>query len=87
MKYEVSNYEYMKSHFKAPRGTGHWAFTIYGGCVENIAPETFCEKDYEGERTTFWVPGVMTLSEAKKKACDICAEHDIPRTVTIYVAP
>lgn len=85
--YNFSNHEYLKAHGKAPKGTGHWAFMIEGGAVENIAPETFIEREGLKTTTTFWVPGVWTLREAEKRAAIMAAEHEVPAYVDIEVAP
>lgn len=81
-KYSFSNWEYMKDHGKAPKGTGHWAFIIQNAKVEGIAPETFID----GKDTVFWVPGVWTLTEAKKRARVLLEANAVPAT-EIYVAP
>lgn len=39
-KYDFSNYDYVRSHGKAPKGTCHWAFVLENAVVEGIAPET-----------------------------------------------
>lgn len=84
-KYTFSNREYLLSHGKAPRGTGHWAF-IVDGAVEDIAPEAYVDVYRMKSFTTFWVPGVWTLTEAKRRAAVMLAANAIPAT-TIYVAP
>lgn len=86
-KYTFSNHEYLFSHGKAPRGTGHWAFIIENASVPGISPETFIDQVSSYRKDTiFWVPGVWTLSEAKKKAAALLAAAEIPAT-TVYVAP
>ena len=87
-KYEFSNYEYICSHGKNPKGTGHWAFVLKNAAIEGIAPETFIDR-ISGYRTDtiFWVPGIWTLSEAKKRASIILAANAVPAGTTVYVAP
>lgn len=88
MKYNFSNYEYMKSTGKNPKGTGHWAFGIVNATVEGIAPEMFVEQVSTYRKDTiFWVPGVCTLGEAKKKAKVFLEAAGVPETASIYVAP
>ena len=70
MKYEFSNTEYLKAHGKTPRGTGHWAFEIRGE-VEGISPETYIDREGFKVTTIFWVPGFLSLAEAKKKAAEM----------------
>lgn len=88
IKYEFSNHEYICSHGKNPKGTGHWAFVLKNASVEGIAPETFIDRisDYHTD-TIFWVPGIWTLSEAKKRAAVLLAANAIPAGTTVYVAP
>lgn len=89
--YEFSNRDYVLSHGKAPRGAGHWAFTLKNTVVEGIAPETpdtFIEQVSPTRMdTTFWIPGVWTLSEAKRRASVFLAAHAVPAGTTVYVAP
>lgn len=86
-KYEFSNWEYMKSHGKNPKGTGHWAFVIKNAILPEIAPEVYLEKvnAYQTD-TIFWVPGVWTLTEAKKRAAVMLEANAVPFGVTVYVA-
>lgn len=86
-RYQFSNWEYEKSHGKAPRGAGHWAFVLKNTVVEGIAPETFIDRVSPTRRDTiFWIPGVWTLSEAKKRAAVMLAANAVPAGVTVYVA-
>jgi len=86
-RYEFSNREYVLAHGKAPRGTGHWAFILKNAAVEGIAPETFIDQISAYQRDTiFWVPGVWTLAEAKKRAAVMLEANAIPFGVTVYVA-
>ena len=88
MKYEFSNHEYLCSHMENPRGRGHWAFLIKNAVVENISPEVFIDKVSKFKTDTiFWVPGVWTLSEAKKRAKVMLEANAVPEFTTIYVAP
>lgn len=88
MKYEFSNHEYLKSHGKAPRGTGHWAFLIKNAKVPGITPEVFLDQVSSLRTDTiFWVPGVWTLAEAKKRAAVLLQANAVPAHTTIYVAP
>lgn len=88
MKYEFSNWEYLKAHGTNPKGTGHWAFIIENAEVKDISPETFIDRvgTYRKD-TIFWVPGVWTLTEAKKRATVMLAANAVPSGETIYVAP
>lgn len=86
-KYEFSNWEYEKAHGKAPRGTGHWAFVLKNAAVEGISPETFIDQVSAYRKDTiFWVPGVWTLSEAKKRAAVMLEANAVPFGTTVYVA-
>lgn len=86
-KYTFSNVAYEMEHGKAPKGTGHWAFVIENAVVESISPEVFIDRVNAYQKDTiFWVPGVWTLSEAKKRAAVMLSANAIPET-TIYVAP
>lgn len=87
-KYEFSNYDYIREHGTTPRGTGHWAFIIKNATVEGISPETFIDKVSKFQTNTiFWVSGVWTLSEAKKRAKVMLEANAVPEFTTIYVAP
>ena len=87
-KYEFSNWEYIKAHGSAPRGTGHWAFVLKNAVVEGISPETFIDQvsTYRKD-TVFWVPGVWTLTEAKRRAAVLLEANAIPFGITVEVAP
>ena len=86
--YNFSNNAYVRSHGKAPRGTGHWAFCIKNAAIDGIAPETFIDQvDAYRKDTIFWAPGVWTLSEAKKKASALLKAAGVPAGTTIHVAP
>ena len=86
--YEFSTYEYVWSHGKAPRGTGNWAFGIPYAHVQGLGNEVFFDQVASfREDTIFWVPGVCTLTEAKKKAAAMAAAAGVPSGTTIYVAP
>lgn len=86
--YYFSNYAYLKDHGKAPRGTGHWAFLIENAVISDIAPETFIDEVNAYQKDTiFWVPGVMSLSEAKKAASKMLRRCNVPTYVTVYIAP
>ena len=86
-KYEFSDRDYVLAHGKAPRGTGHWAFVLKNAAVEGIAPETFIDQVSSLRRDTiFWVPGVWTLTEAKKRAAVMLEANAIPFGTTVYVA-
>ena len=88
MKYNFSTREYQMSHCKAPKGTGHWAFIIKNAVVEGISPETFIDQvDQYRKDTIFWVPGVWTLTEAKKRASIMLEANGVPQFATIQVAP
>lgn len=88
MKYNFSNADYMRSHLQNPKGTGHWAFVIKNAELPNIAPETFIDHvDRFTTNTIFWVQGVWTLAEAKKRASVLLAANAVPAGTTIYVAP
>lgn len=86
--YEFSNHEYLCSHGRAPRGTGHWAFEIHSAKLPEIAPEVFLDavSSYRTD-TIFWVPGVCTLTEAKKKATALAAAAGVPAGTILFVAP
>ncbi len=86
-RYHFSNNAYIASHGKAPRGTGHWAFLIENATVEIPVPEVYYDKvsAYQTD-TIFWVPGVWTLTEAKKRAAVILGGNRVPEC-TVYVAP
>lgn len=87
-KYEFSNYEFLASHGKNPKGTGHWAFLLKNASVDGISPEMFLDKvSALRTDTIFWVPGVWTLTEAKKRAAVMLEAHAVPFGVTVYVAP
>lgn len=87
-KYDFSTYAYLAAHGKAPKGTGHWAFTIENATVPGISPETFIDRvsSYRTD-TIFWVPGVWTLAEAKKRAAVMLEACAVPFGTTIEVAP
>lgn len=86
--YEFTNSSYLRSHGKAPRGTGHWAFEIHNAKLPGIAPEVFLDRIAAFRTDTiFWVPGVCTLTEAKKKAAEMAAAAGVPAGTTLYVAP
>lgn len=87
-KYEFSNYEHINAHGKAPKGTGHWAFVLKNAQVDGIAPEVFLDRvsSYRTD-TIFWVPGVWTLTEAKKRAAVMLEACAVPFGTTVYVAP
>ena len=87
-KYEFSNSEYIRVYGKAPKGTGHWAFVLERFVADGIAPETFIVRvsAYRVD-TTFWVPGVWTLTEAKKRAAVMLEAYGVPFGTTVYVAP
>lgn len=87
-KYTFWNGTYEMAHGKAPKGTGHWAFIIENATVESISPEVFIENvnAYRND-TIFWVPGVWTLAEAKKRASVMLAANAVPEGTTIVVAP
>ena len=86
-RYSFSNFEYMKEHGTNPKGTGHWAFIIKDAAVEGIAPETHIDRCGYKVETIFWVPGVWTLTEAKKRAAVILAANAVPEYAEIEVAP
>lgn len=86
-KYNFSNYEYLKAHGKNPKGTGHWAFIIENATVEGISPECFYEQvDAYRTDTIFWVPGVWTLTEAKRRAAVLLSASAVPEGITVYIA-
>lgn len=87
-KYYFSSWEYQKSHGKTPRGTGHWAFIIQNARIEGISTEVFFDKinAYRTD-TIFWVPGICTLTEAKKKASKMMEVNGIPDWANIDIAP
>ena len=88
-KYEFSNSEYLYSHAgKNPKGSGHWAFVLKNAQVDGIAPEVFLDRvsSYRTD-TIFWVPGVWTLTEAKKRAAVMLEACAVPFGTTVYVAP
>lgn len=87
-KYNFSNHEYLFAHGKAPKGTGHWAFIIENATVEGIATEMYLDKRsaYRTD-TIFWVSGVWTLTEAKKRAAIMLEANAVPFGTTIEVAP
>ena len=88
MKYEFSNHDYLRSHGKAPRGTGHWAFVIENAHVQGLGPEVFFDQVSSlREDTIFWVPGVWTLTEAKKRAAVMLAAAGVPAGISVEVAP
>ena len=88
MKYNFSNFEYRKAHGKAPKGTGHWAFIIENATVDLQVPEVFHDKVSNFRTDTiFWVPGVWTLTEAKKRAAVILAAHAVPAGIEVEIAP
>ena len=85
--YEFSNADYYRTHGKNPRGTGHWAFCIKNADLDIHVPETFHERVHEYRTDTiFWVPGVWTLAEAKKRARVILSANAVPPCV-VCVAP
>ena len=87
-KYEFSNSEYLMEHGKAPKGTGHWAFVLKNAHVQDLAPEVMFEQvSAFREDTIFWVPGVWTLAEAKKRAAVMLEACAVPFGTTVYVAP
>ena len=86
--YDFSNSYYLRSHGKAPRGTGHWAFEIRYAHVQGLGNEVMYDQVSSfREDTIFWVPGVCTLTEAKKKAAEMAAAAGVPSGTTLYVAP
>lgn len=86
--YEFSNSAYINSWGKAPKGTGHWAFEIENAELPEIAPEVDIRKVSAYQKNTiFWVPGVWTLTEAKKRAAVMLAANGVPFGTTVYVAP
>jgi hypothetical protein len=82
-KYNFSTSEYILSHGKSPRGIGHWAFEIEGCSLPEIAPEACVDR----RSTIFWVPGVWTLSEAKRRAEVMLEANAVPFGTTVSVAP
>lgn len=88
MKYFFSDTEYVRSHMRKPKGTGHWAFVIKNTALPNIATETYVEQvDNSRTDTIFWVSGTWTLTEAKKRASVLLAANAVPTGKTIYIAP
>ena len=86
-RYQFSDREYVMAHGKSPRGTGHWAFILKNATVEGIAPETFIDQVSSVQKDTiFWVPGVWTLTEAKKRATVLLAASAVPAGTIVYVA-
>lgn len=86
-KYDFSNHDYLSAHGKNPRGTGHWAFVLKNATVEGIAPETYIDQVSSYRKDTiFWVPGVWSLSEAKKRAAVMLEANAVPFGTTVYVA-
>ena len=85
MSYDFSNARYVENHGKNPRGLGLWAFTVRRYKNPNIARDTFID-DYANE-TTFFMDEVLTLTEAKKRACEILKSANVPTYKTIYVSP
>lgn len=86
-KYNFSDMAYVMAHGKAPRGSGHWAFVLENAVVEGISPETYIDQVSSLRRDTiFWVPGVWTLSEAKKRAAVMLEANAVPFGTTVYVA-
>lgn len=88
MKYNFYSSAYRREHGKAPKGTGHWAFIIENATVEGISPETYIDRvsSYRTD-TIFWVPGVWTLTEAKKRASVLLAASAVPTWAVIDIAP
>ena len=85
--YSFSDRIYTLEHSKAPRGRGRWGFLIMRP-YEGISPEQviFTEgKDEIG--TVFWIPGNLTLTEAKMEAKKLLKAAGVPEILTIYVAP
>lgn len=83
MKYSFSNRLFENAHGEAPRGKGYWAFVLKNVSVESISPDIFIDQN----DTIFWVPGIWTLTEAKKRASAMLEANAIPFTTTVYVAP
>ena len=87
-KYDFSNDVYIRSHGKAPKGIGHWAFLLENAAVKGISPETCIDRvSAVRNDTIFWVPGVWTLTEAKKRAAVMLSANAVPPGITVYVAP
>ena len=87
-KYEFGNGEYLREHGKAPKGTGHWAFIVENAALPEIATEvSICHTGPLSYETIFWVPGVWTLAEAKKRAAVMLEACAVPFGTTVYVAP
>lgn len=88
MKYTFDSTVYVCEYGKAPRGTGHWAFIVRGASLPEIAPEAVVDRDYVGNaKTIFWVPGVWTLTEAKRRASVLLAACNVPDWAEIDIAP
>ena len=87
--YHFNTSFYFSEHGKSPRGTGHWAFIIENAKLPGIAPETYVDDalPFNPPQTTFWVPGVWTLSEAKRRAAAILAANAVPVYAEISIAP
>ena len=87
-KYEFYNGDYIMAWGKAPKGTGHWAFEIENAELPEIAPEVAIRKVSAYQKNTiFWVPGVWTLTEAKKRAAVMLEANGVPFGTTVCVAP
>ena len=85
--YKFSDRLYKLEHFKAPRGSGHWAFLIMRP-YKGISPEQCIFTDVKNEiSTVFWIPGSWTLTEAKREAKKLLKAAGVPDVMTIYVAP
>lgn len=83
-KYRFSDTEYLAAHGKAPRGRGEWAFEIDGEHKMPVAYYT--GRSYGTTVTVFFIPGSLSLTEAKKQAAALLKALDIPAT-TVRVAP
>lgn len=88
MKYTFDKSTYRLAHGKDPKGTAHWAFTVVGAKIPGIAPEAYVDDPpFNVPQTTFWVPGVWTLTDAKKRATAILAANAVPEWAEIEIAP
>lgn len=88
MKYSFGKSAYRLAHGKDPKGAGHWAFAVHGAKLPDIAPETFVDDlPFNVPMTIFWVPGVWTLTEAKRRASAMLAANAVPEWAHIEIAP
>lgn len=88
MKYNFDSTAYRRENGIVPRGKGHWAFIVRGASLPDIAPETSIERDCIGvPDTLFWIPGVWSLTEAKKRASIMLAANAVPEWAEIEIAP